>query len=98
MVTSRLFMSSPLIFYAVQPKREARLENRRRGRLLNGMGAPRRDARCGQRCIDAVRPFGDVRRVPFEEGLRAGGIARRVESVEDVKEIIRQADEERRKP
>ena len=29
-----------------------------------------------QRCIDAVRPFGDVRRVPFEEGLRAGGIAR----------------------
>ena len=29
---------------------------------------------------------------------RAGGIARRVESVEDVKEIIRQADEERRKP
>ena len=29
---------------------------------------------------------------------RAGGIARRVESVEDMKEIIRQADEERRKP
>ncbi|MEF9896399.1 MAG: VRR-NUC domain-containing protein [Clostridia bacterium] len=28
---------------------------------------------------------------------RAGGIARRVESVEDVKDIIRQADEERRK-
>ena len=34
----------------------------------------------------------------LEKINRAGGIARRVESVEDVKEIIRQADEERRKP
>ena len=34
----------------------------------------------------------------IEKINRAGGIARRVASVEDVKEIIRQADEERRKP
>jgi len=34
----------------------------------------------------------------LEKINRAGGIAHRVESVEDVKQIIRQADEERKKP
>ena len=50
--------------------------------------------------LEAKLPSGrltELQKRALDKINRAGGIARRVESVEDVRAIIRQADEERRK-
>ena len=50
--------------------------------------------------LEAKLPGGkltELQKRALDKINRAGGIARRVESVDDVKDIIRQADEERRK-